>query len=248
MQGNQFLPQPPGFSAMREAEKVALFLDFDGTLVDIAPTPDAIRVPQGLADALHRLSDLLEGRLALVSGRAIADIEGFLGPLAIARAGSHGIDRRLAGGAVLDAVAEGFPEDARALLADFAQGHGFSLEAKPHGAALHYRSNPAIEDQGLNFAEEVAAAHGLVVKRGKCVIELVRPGADKGGAVRAFMQHAIFAGSHPVFIGDDVTDEDGFAAVGEYGGTAIVVGDRRPTRASYRIEGPAGVLDWLGLT
>ncbi len=232
---------------MRSGQPVSVFLDFDGTLVDIAATPDGIDVPTGLGDALRELADRLEGRLALVSGRSISNIEGFTGKLAIARAGSHGADMRLPDNTPLAAAPEPFPPEVLRELTIFASTHGFSLEEKPHGAALHYRANPDLEAQGLAYARQLADAHGLALKQGKCVVELVHPGAEKGAAVKAFMEHRAFAGSHPVFIGDDVTDEDGFAAVAEYGGTAILVGDRTPTQAQYSLANPAEVLSWLGL-
>ncbi|GAA0280698.1 trehalose-phosphatase [Alteraurantiacibacter aestuarii] len=226
---------------------LALFLDFDGTLVEIAPTPDAIEVPQALAARLHDLAARLEGRLGLISGRGIADIESHLGPLQIARAGSHGIDRRLPDGTPLGGQPLAFPRSVSDELQAFACANGFSLESKPHGAALHYRARPELEGQGLAFAQDLAGRHQLLLKRGKCVIELVHPGADKGGAVRAFMQDDMFAGSRPLFIGDDVTDEDGFAAVLEFGGTGILIGDREPTLAQYRLADPAQLYQWLGL-
>ena len=247
MQGILQLPAPPDLDVLQASGPLALFLDFDGTLVEIAPTPDGISVPVTLADRLHRLSDRLDGRVALVSGRAIADIEGFLGSLRLPRAGSHGIDRRLADGSVLGTAPDAFPAIVKGKLDAFVSDSGFVLETKPHGSALHFRSDPTLEEEGLEFATQLAAEHGLQVKRGKCVIELVRPGADKGGAVHAFMQHEGFAGSRPYFIGDDVTDEDGFAAVQEYGGAGILVGDREPTRAQYRLAGPSALHDWLGL-
>ena len=224
---------------MRGDRPLALFLDFDGTLVDIAATPEAIQVPDDLSRRLHDLADRLDGRLALISGRSLDDVERYLPRLHIARAGSHGIDRRRADGGALDSEPQAFPAEVQARLSEFAAAAGFTLETKPHGGALHYRSRPELEDEGLQFAQKLAAAHALKVKRGKCVIELVRPGADKGGAVRAFMADPAFAGSLPVFIGDDVTDEDGFAAVGEFGGAGILIGDRTPTLAQYQLAEPA---------
>jgi trehalose 6-phosphate phosphatase len=226
---------------------VAVFLDFDGTLVEIAPTPDSIRVTAGLGEALHGLSERLEGRFALISGRAISDIETYTGRLAIARAGSHGAYRLLADGSPLSFAPLPISEDVRAEIVRFADAQGFALEEKPHGVALHYRADPSLEARGLAFADKFAEAHGLAIKQGKCVIEFVQPGADKGSAVRAYMGHIGFMGAFPLFIGDDVTDEDGFAAVEDFGGAGILVGDRQPTRARWRLEGPQQVHEWLGL-
>ncbi len=247
MTGIEELPPPPSLSALCAEGPVAVFLDFDGTLVDIAPTPDSIDVPATLAASLRDLSQRLEGRFALISGRAISDIESHTGALAIARAGSHGADRLLADGSPLSVAPSPLPEDIRKQIARFAETEGFALEKKPHGAALHYRADPSLEERGLAFADGLARAHGLAIKRGKCVIEFVQPGADKGSAVRAYMSHVAFMGAFPLFIGDDVTDEDGFAAVDEFGGAGILVGDRQPTLAHWRLEGPEQVHEWLGL-
>jgi trehalose 6-phosphate phosphatase len=247
MSGPTALAPPPSLQQLCEEGPLALFLDFDGTLVEIAPTPDGIAVPETLGAGLFELAARLGERLALVSGRAIPDLERHLGPLRIARAGSHGAARELADGSALGALAEALPATAAEALRAFATETGFALEEKQHGAALHYRANPALEPHGLSFAQELAQAHGLEIKRGKCVIELVRPGASKAGAVRAFMEVPPFAGSRPVFIGDDVTDEDGFAAAADLGGFGILVGDRTPTIARYQLADPAAVHEWLGL-
>ena len=239
------LPAPPALGALIEGGPLALFLDFDGTLVELAAGPDDIAVPQGLVEALDRLSARLGGRLALVSGRAIVDLEKHLGPLALARAGSHGADCRLADGTVLGAAPTGLTRDALAELAAFAEAEGFMREDKPHGGALHYRHDPSLEAKGLAFAETFAARQGLTVKRGKCVIEFVASGADKGGAVAALMAEPPFAGALPVFVGDDVTDEDGFRAAGQLGGFGVLVGDREGSQARYGLDRPADVYRWL---
>jgi len=241
------LPHPPVLAELTGAGPLALFVDFDGTLVELAPTPDGIVVPAGLADRLFALAGRMDQRLALVSGRAIPDLAHHLGPLQVARAGSHGAARELADGSTLGPAALALPVAAADALRAFAAQAGFALEEKPHGAALHYRRDPALEPAGLDFAQGLAATHGLEIKRGKCVIELVRPGASKDGAVRAFMAEPPFAGALPVFIGDDITDEDGFRAAKALGGFGILVGDRAVTLAQYRLHDVAAVHAWLGL-
>ncbi|WP_121119602.1 trehalose-phosphatase [Croceibacterium ferulae] len=241
------LSPPPSLPDLCRERPVALFLDFDGTLVDLAPTPDSISVPATMADDLATLSERLDHRLALVSGRAIPDLQRHLGPLRVARAGSHGIARELADGSALGEMPAALPEEAAASLRTFAAEHGFALEEKPHGAALHFRIDPGLEPAGLAYAQQLASVHLLEVKRGKSVIELVRPGVSKEGAVRAFMQVAPFAGAVPIFIGDDITDEDGFRAADDLGGFGILVGDRTPTRARYQLPDTAAVHDWLAL-
>ena len=243
--GGESLPAPPSLRDLSSKRPLALFLDFDGTLVGLARGPDQIVVPPWLVPALNALSERLGGRLALVSGRAIVDLEKHLGPLALARAGSHGADCRLADGKVLGMAPTGLAEEALAEIAVFAEAEGFVREDKPHGGALHYRHNPSLEAQCLAFAESFAARHGLVIKRGKCVIEFVASGADKGVAVAALMAERPFAGAVPVFVGDDVTDEDGFRAAGNLGGFGVLVGDRMGSQARYGLESPVDVYQWL---
>ena len=247
MKSGNPLQEPPPLEELRARGPVALFLDFDGTLVELAATPDGILVPETLSEQLGQLRERLHGRLALVSGRAISNLEKHLGPLTLACAGSHGASRKLADGSPLGSEAQPLPAAASAELAAFARAEGFDLESKDHGAALHYRSKPSLEQGGVAFAHSVAERHDLAVKRGKFVIELVHRGADKAGAVEAFMAESDFAGALPIFIGDDVTDEDGFAAAEAMGGFGIVVGDRSPTAARYRLSSPAQVHEWLGL-
>lgn len=241
------LPSPPPFSELLAEGPLALFVDFDGTLVELAATPDGVAVPARLAQSLAELSKRLGGRLALVSGRSIGDLERHCGPLAVDCAGSHGAERRRADGSSVGPVPEALPAPVRNEVARFAQDRGLIYEPKPHGAALHSRAAPALEEHCALFMAGVAAAHGLLVKRGKHVAELVRPGADKGTAVRSFMLAEPFAGSRPVFIGDDVTDEDGFAASDDLGGFGIAVGPRVTRSARYGLAGPAAVQQWLSL-
>ena len=224
------LPLPPDLAAMSADRPLALFLDFDGTLVDLAPTPDSISVPDGMARQLHRLSLRLNNRLALVSGRAIVDLEKHLGPISVAVSGSHGGDCRGADGEPIGEVPSGLAPGVLADIAAFADERGFSLE-----------------DEGVEFATALASAHELDVKRGKCVIELVGQGANKGAALRSFMQIAPFSDGIPVFVGDDITDEDGMLAASELGGFGVLVGDRQPTCAKYGLATPAAVHHWLGL-
>ena len=202
-------------------------------------------MPTGLVARLEALAQQHQSRLALVSGRAIVDLEKHLGPLALARAGSHGADCRLADGTVLGAAPTGLGKEALAEIAAFAEREGFRREDKPHGAALHYRHDPSLEAAGIAFADDFAARHKLVVKRGKCVIEFVAAGADKGSAVAALMAEAPFAGATPIFVGDDVTDEDGFRICAQMGGFGVLVGNREGSLARYSLASPAQVYQWL---
>lgn len=241
------LSSPPALAQLCQAGPIALFLDFDGTLIEIAETPDGIVVPRDLGARLEALSERLGGRLALVSGRAVDNLEQHCGPLGIALAGSHGLARVSAARERLGDKPGALPHEVFAALAEFAGDEGFTLETKPHGAALHYRSDPSLAERGLAFAGSLAEEHGLIVKRGKYVIELIPPGGDKGTAVRAFMDEPPFAGARPIFLGDDVTDEDGFAAADDLGGFGVLVGKRSPTAARHALPDPTAVTRWLEL-
>ncbi len=240
------LPPPPE----PVADDVSLFLDFDGTLVEIAERHDAIVVGEPLRTLVRALARRLDGRLAVVSGRTADEIVGYLHaadshpPFAIA--GSHGLELRWTDGR---GEAPTRPETLDAVLAALhalaADHPGVVVEEKAFGAALHYRGAPDAGPACDALAEELAAAYGLHLQRGKMVAELRLPGADKGDAVRRFMADAAFAGTTPVFLGDDVTDEAGFAAAAELGGWGVLIGDAPVTAAHYRLDDVAAVHHWL---
>ncbi len=241
------LPPPPPLAELIAGGSLALFLDFDGTLVEIAPSPGDIDVPEGLADRLRSLRDRLDGRLALVSGRALDDLETHLGPCELCRAGSHGASRFLHDGSRLGEAPEGLPDDAVAELRAYAEKHDLYYETKSHGGALHFRKSPEKREATLAFARDFAEGRELCVTSGKGVAEIVRHGATKEAAVEAFMAIKLFSGATPVFIGDDVTDEDGFAGAIEFGGFGVAVGDRISDKARYRLESVTAVHNWLEL-
>ena len=241
------LPSPPSLANLLAAGPLALFLDFAGTLIEIAPEPGDIHVPGSLADALHRLHDRLNGRLALITGRALDDLASHLGEVRLCRAGSHGASRLLPDGSRLGDEPEGLSDDCVSELRAYAEMHDLFYETKSHGGALHFRARPEKARATLDFARDVAKHHDLCVTSGKGVAELVRPGADKGGAVRAFMAEQPFTGSMPIFIGDDTTDEDGMAAAIEFSGFGIAVGERDSDAARYHLEDIAAVHKWLDL-
>jgi trehalose 6-phosphate phosphatase len=225
----------------------ALFLDFDGTLVELAEAPDAIAVPGGLHPLLGRLADRLDGRLAIVSGRAIGDLDRHLSLPGIALSGSHGLELRLADGRVSAAASPDGLAAARTAIADFAAAvPGLLVEEKPASIALHYRRVPDMAERVLAFMAALAAAAGLAVQQGKMVAELRPMGATKGDAVRMLMAEPRFAGARPVFVGDDLTDEDAFAAAAGMKGAGVLVGPSRPSAASWRLDDVAAVARWLG--
>jgi trehalose 6-phosphate phosphatase len=234
---------PPPLSRLAP---VALFLDFDGTLVELAEAPGAIHVPPRLKPLLDRLAERLDGRLAIVSGRAIDDLRGHLGGSAAVLSGSHGAELLYADGRRIPVSAPPGLGIARAEVRRFAAGgDGLLVEDKPAGVALHYRLAPERAEAVGDFLERLAERSGLALQHGKMVAELRPEGADKGAAVRRLMAEPPFAGARPVFVGDDLTDEDAFRAAAGLGGEGVLVGPERATAARWRLAGVAQVTSWL---
>jgi trehalose 6-phosphate phosphatase len=237
------LLRPPSLSLLDGA---ALFLDFDGTLVELADSPAAIRVPEGLRPLLERLSERLEGRLALVSGRSIADLDSHIGRCGIAVSGSHGLELRFADGSELPLAAPAGLAAAQAELAAYAAADPRLLvEEKPASVALHFRRAPERAGEAEALAAALAERTGLALQPGKMVVELRPEGADKGDALRRLMTEPPFAGARPLFVGDDLTDEHAFAAAAELGGGGILVGPPRGTAAAWRLSDVAAAAVWL---
>ncbi len=224
----------------------ALFLDLDGTLAPIVSRPEAVGPDPRRTGLLRRLVQSTGGRLAVVSGRTLPDLDRILEHQATALAAIHGLVRRDARGVVhMSPRPHGV---ARALVAfrAFAVGHGGLLvEDKDLSVTLHYRQAPELAAAVRAVAEYVAAETGLVLQPGKMVMELRAPGPDKGDSVRAFMAEPPFVGAAPIFLGDDLTDEEGFAAAELLGGFGVLVGPARVTAARYRLADPEAALTWL---
>lgn len=237
-------PLPP--PAPIEPCRTALFLDLDGTLAGIEPEPGLVGPDAHRNRLLARLSEALGGRLALISGRALADVDRIVGGGVRAVAAVHGLERRSASGELRAAAAPARMEEARAVAAEALTGRaGLLIEDKGLAFAIHYRSAPELGDEASEVAGRVAADFGLELQPGSMVVELRAPGHDKGDAVEAFMAEPPFAGAMPVFVGDDLTDEHGFEAARRLGGHGVLVGPERPTAARFRLENVAAVLHWL---
>lgn len=235
------LPLPPPTLL----DGASLYLDLDGTLVEFADRPDSIAVSADLRELLTALAERLDGRVAIVSGRGIGDLDRHLALTGMAVSGSHGLERRGADGRISGPEPIGSLVELQREAEDYAALHGMLAEIKPHGVAIHFRDAPERGDEVEAFASGLASRHGLHLQRGAMVRELRPGGADKGDAVRAFQAEPPFASGRPVFVGDDVTDEDAFHAVAEMGGIGVLVGEERETAASHRLPSVSAVLDWL---
>ncbi|KAK46938.1 trehalose phosphatase [Caballeronia jiangsuensis] len=239
------MPNLPDSLSLAET---AFFFDFDGTLVELASTPDGIFVPRSVPDILAALRRATNGAVAVVSGRGIDNIDSFLQMPDLPVAGMHGAERRDSNG---DVQRIGF-NDERLLRMEHAlekvvsANPGMLLEIKGAALALHYRNAPDREPAARVATEKLVAeyADAYVLQPGKMVYEIKPKDVDKGRAVRAYMSEPPFTGRKPVFIGDDLTDEKGFAVVNEFDGLSVKIGPG-DTVARSRIESVELLLDWL---
>ena len=224
-----------------------LLLDLDGTLLDLVDRPDEVVADEQLRTLLNTVAERLNGRLAIISGRSLEQIDAILGPVAarIALSGSHGCEHRWNGVSAHPVRPASLDEVARRFGAEFGDTDGVLIEEKSFGVALHYRMAPAVEAEAVGLAEQLGEELGLTLQTGKMMVELRVPGGDKGTAVHRLMSRPPMKGTSPIFIGDDVTDEVGFAAARELGGAGILVGEDRPTEAIYALPDPGAVRRWL---
>jgi len=230
-----------------DPQRSALFLDLDGTLAPFAARPELVGPVARRTAAVVQAAMVVNGRLAVISGRPLHDIDRILDGAVAAAAGVHGLERRSADGATRRADPHPAIEQACAVFRGLVQAEpGFLVEEKGLSVALHYRNAPDAADVAESAAARLAKHTGLKLQRGDCVVELRTPGADKGDAVRAFMAEPPFQGALPVFVGDDLTDEAGFGAAEDFGGFGVRVGAvARPTLARYALADIDAVLAWL---
>lgn len=225
----------------------ALFLDFDGTLVSFADDPQAVAIEPDALQRLLVLAAALNGALAIVSGRPIADLDRFLAPLAFCAAGVHGLERRTSPKAAVERLAgpEVLDDLRRTLSRAVASSPGLHLEDKGSALVVHYRTAPEREaDAKAIVAESVSGRSDLAVMHGNCIVEVHPAGMDKGQAVIDLMSRAPFVGRQPVYVGDDTTDEFAFQRLATVGGIGIKVGEGT-TAADYRLADVAAVHGWL---
>jgi trehalose 6-phosphate phosphatase len=229
--------------------EIAVLLDIDGTILDLAPTPGAVIVPQSLRRTLTRLSRETGGALALVSGRPLHDIDLLFAPLLLPAIGGHGAEIRLSPHDAAETEhARMLDGDLRERLAELAvDAPGVLVEDKGYSLAVHYRLAPEQEGRVKQAVAAIRAdwpKEPLEVLPGKSVLEIKPAGFHKGAAIRALMQHQPFAGRRPIFIGDDVTDESAFAVMPEFDGMGFSVG-RRASGTAHCFPAPSDVRRWL---
>lgn len=237
------LAPPPAL----DPAKHGLFVDFDGTLVPLVDHPDLVRADGELVELLAALKQRFAGRLALISGRSLEQLDAMIGPVVrdIMLAGSHGAEVRRDGQLIQPPRPDGLDaaiEEVRA----YGLGHPeMIIEEKSHGVAMHYRVAPILEEPVRRRAQAIADKHGLVVQPGKMMIELRGAGWHKGEAVVALMAQPPMAGCTPVVIGDDLTDEPALQVAADMGGFGILVGPPRETAAHYGLVDVGSVRHWL---
>ncbi|HEX4377946.1 MAG TPA: trehalose-phosphatase [Steroidobacteraceae bacterium] len=238
-----------GTLPLATAAGYAIFLDIDGTLLELAPTPDAVEVSAALLDLLRALAARVDGAIAFVSGRPIRGIDALFRPLVFPAVGVHGAEIRSGDGRLLEdrLLDEALQAVVPALRSSLARLAGTEMENKGSAIALHYRSAPQLGREVLRAAEIAVAQLGsqFGVLRGKCVVEIRPRHATKGAAIERLLQEPPFRGRVPIFAGDDVTDEDGFELVNRLRGISIHIGDSASTVATYRLGTPQMLLQWL---
>jgi trehalose 6-phosphate phosphatase len=229
----------------RLSPAAALYLDFDGTLVELAPRPDRVRVSPRLPQLLGALQSRQNGAVAIITGRPLAAVDALLAPAILAGAGVHGAELRMdpLRPAQMQQV-PGIAPLAQALRERFASDARLLVEDKRAAVALHFRLAPERADECIRTMQKLAEIWNLEVIAGKCVIEARGRGVRKGRALRMLAARPPYDGRKPVFAGDDATDEDGFAAAAELGGYGVKVGAGK-TMARYRCRTVEDLHDWL---
>lgn len=225
--------------------QLALFTDFDGTLVAIAAKPDQVVIPAKVLKTVSQLHQETHGATALITGRSLHNLNQLLALEGLAIAGSHGAEWQLQGKRhTIEQITSAF-DPIRPALEKFAQSHNLLLEDKTFAIAMHFRQAPELEPQLDEFLQNLVPEGGpLTVMQGKAIREVKPKAIDKGVAIARFMQQAPFAQRTPVYLGDDVTDEAGFMWVNQAGGTSIKVGPG-PTCAQHRLDNPEAALEFL---
>lgn len=227
-------------------ERPALFLDMDGVLAPLAATPGAVGPVARRTEVLRALDERFGGRVAILSGRTLAEIDRISDGAARSASGVHGLERRRRDGETDRADAPESLRDVVSAFETFALSRpGILVEDKGISIGLHYRQAAEHGDAATALATRLADENGLTLQAGHMVLEVKTPGSDKGTALAAFMTEIPFIGSIPIMLGDDLTDEHGFEAAKALGGFGVLVGPERKTAARYRLDDVDAVLTWL---
>jgi trehalose 6-phosphate phosphatase len=234
-------PVQPGLPVLGETRNYCVFLDFDGTLVEIADRPEDVRVDASTLRFIENLRDATGRALALATGRDIGVIDRLIHPLILPVAGVHGLQRRDAAGRLHSPVIDRTVVDAIAAEAGaaFRLEPGVVIERKTGAVAIHFRLRPDFEQDCRAFALKI-----LHARPDLHLIEIRLSGADKGAIVEAFLEERPFKGRTPIFAGDDATDEPAFAAVNARGGLSVKVG-AGATLARFRARDSLDLRHWL---
>jgi trehalose 6-phosphate phosphatase len=231
---------------LANADDWALFIDIDGTLLDMAPTPDAVRVPRGLVETLTQLSATFNGAVALITGRRVTDADRFFAPLKLAISGVHGTEAR---GACGDTVmlARPVPIDLTNAVCDVARAlPGIMVEDKGAGLAVHYRNAPeARASLELQLRQVIMQWDGFALRRGRKVLDVVPKTHSKATGLAWLMQLPEFKGRRPVMIGDDHGDESAMEAAENMRGVGLKVAGEHFSREGADFASPARVRSWL---
>lgn len=225
---------------------IALFLDIDGTIAEIMPRPGDVIPNVRRTQLIQGICAATSGRLAILSGRTLEDVDRILEGIVPAVAAVHGLVQRMPDGTIV--TTERSPLLARVYerVSEFVSAHdGVTIERKGFSYAMHYRAAPQHEQAVREFTADIASEMGLGVQNGSMVSELRTPGPNKGSALKVFLTQPPFKGFTPVMVGDDLTDEDAFEAAAEMGGYGILVGSERPSRAWFHIPSVPDVMSWL---
>jgi trehalose 6-phosphate phosphatase len=242
---------PTGLAAANGLKGHALYLDVDGTMLDIARSPDTVEVPSDMVPLLRQLSTALDGAVAFVSGRPIRAIDGLFEPLRFPTIGVHGGEVRTPQGQVVrdQRLAEDLTRVVPLLRNAIASMRGVLLEDKGSAIALHYRTVPDRGREVLKVAElviaDVEVPSDFAIRLGKCVVEICPRHLTKGSALLQMMERRPFRGRTPIYAGDDSTDEDAFDVVNRLGGISVRIGDDAPSAATFRLPDPARLRGWL---
>jgi len=235
-----------GIVKLLSQNKLAIFLDIDGTLIPHANHPNNIIVPKNLKFLLYNLRNKLNGALALISGRMVKDIQNIINPLKLSVSGIHGLEYTNELGEYLINDIEPLPLYIYEKLFKFSKNYpGSFIEKKNISVALHYRNAPGMEKKAINFINRLICDSNLKLLKGNKVLELVPKNSNKGNAINFFMKKQAFSNKIPIYIGDDVTDEYGFEFVNNLGGYSIKVGYENNTLANFFIKDTKSVIKFL---